>query len=150
MGFRKSVCMLLRLSLIVVLALPVAPALAQGPAPHVLNIDSPLGIVLGIPSLVVPNRGPVANQVEMAEFLRPSVVIAWLGSSDALGAATGGTTSRLTPPDSFTSDCRAMVTRRRATGASLVLEFNCAIRTIAAENPAVLADINASLNQTAS
>jgi len=57
--------------------------------------------------------------VEMAEFLRPSVALVWLGSNDALGAATAGSTANLTSLAAFTSDYREMATRLRASGATL-------------------------------
>jgi phospholipase/lecithinase/hemolysin len=204
----------------------VSSALRDRPT---LPIDTALDLVLGIPGLVIPGSVPVSSQVEMAELLRPSVALVWLGSNDALAAATGGTPSQLTGLESFTSDYRAIVSRLRATGARLILlnipdvtvipalmsipaaaqltglpasiitarlgvaesdflllshvlayaakltglssapladsqvltaaevtqirqrvkEFNDAIRTIAAENQAILVDINASLAQLA-
>jgi lysophospholipase L1-like esterase len=96
----------------------VGSALRDRPA---LPIDTPLDLVLGIPGLVIPNSAPISSQVEMAELLRPSVALVWLGSNDALGAATGGTPSRLTGLESFTADYRATASRLRATGASLIL-----------------------------
>ncbi|MBI4471788.1 MAG: SGNH/GDSL hydrolase family protein, partial [Acidobacteria bacterium] len=96
----------------------VASALRERPS---LPIDSAADIVLGIPALVVPNSAPVASQVEMAEFLRPSVALVWLGSNDALGAALGGSAARLTDLSSFTSDYRTMVSRLRTVGANLIL-----------------------------
>jgi lysophospholipase L1-like esterase len=97
----------------------LASALRQRPA---LPIDAPIDFVLGIPSLVIPNSSPVLSQVEMAEFLRPSVALVWLGNNDALGAATsGGRLELLTDVGRFASDYREMLSRLRAAGANLIV-----------------------------
>jgi hypothetical protein len=103
------------------LAVPGANVGAALRARPALPIDAPIDLVLGMPSLVIPNSPTPMSQVEMAEFLRPTIALVWLGSNDALGAATGGRTTNLTSLESFTADYREMVRRLRAVGAMPIL-----------------------------
>ncbi|HXH85001.1 MAG TPA: SGNH/GDSL hydrolase family protein [Candidatus Tectomicrobia bacterium] len=81
-------------------------------------IDDLSDIVLGLPGLL---SGVSRSQVEWAEALAPTTVIAWIGSMDALGALLVGDASAITPVADFERDYAELVDRLAATGATLVV-----------------------------
>jgi hypothetical protein len=93
----------------------VADALEQRPD---FPIDSMTDLVLGLPGLL---GGVSRSQVEWAEELQPTTIIAWIGSMDALGAAIAGDTSVLTPAADFEAGYSNLVKRLAATGATVVV-----------------------------
>jgi hypothetical protein len=79
----------------------------------------PLGdLVLGFPGLIV---GVSRSQIEWAEALAPTTVLAWLGNNDALGAALDGGTTALTPIADFRAAFREVMQRLAATGAAIIV-----------------------------
>jgi hypothetical protein len=93
----------------------VADALEQRPD---FPIDSMTDLVLGLPGLL---SGISRSQVEWAEALEPTTIIAWIGSMDALTAAIAGDTSVLTPAAQFEAGYSNLLQRLSATGATLVV-----------------------------
>lgn len=89
-------------------------------------------LILGLPGLFVPPElgGPLAlSQVEWAELLMPDTILLWLGSNDALGAATFSLANppeadeldRLTDPDDFAETFSQIMSRLSATGAKVAV-----------------------------
>jgi len=82
-----------------------------------IPIDSLTDLVLGLPGLFL---GVSRSQVEWAEALRPTAVVLWLGNNDALGAATSGDASLLTPVPVFEAAYAEVIDRLAATGATIL------------------------------
>jgi hypothetical protein len=77
-------------------------------------------LVLGLPGLLA--SPPVAlSQVEWAEALSPTTIVAWAGNNDALRAVLAANPALLTPVSQFHSDYAALMDRLAATGATLVV-----------------------------
>jgi len=77
-------------------------------------------LVLGLPGLL--GSPPVAlSQVEWAEALSPTTIVAWVGNNDALGAVLAANPALLTPVLQFQSDYTALMDRLAATGATLIV-----------------------------
>ncbi len=93
----------------------VADALATRPD---LAFDDLTDLVLGLPGLF---GGLSKSQVEWAEALQPTTIIAWIGNMDALGAAIEGDAALLTPVDQFTASYTEVLNRLVATGAKLIV-----------------------------
>ena len=81
-------------------------------------IDSMTDLILGLPGLFA---GVSRSQIEWAEALAPTTIIAWLGNNDTLGAAVAGDATRLTPVADFERAYGEALDRLHATGASLVV-----------------------------
>jgi hypothetical protein len=81
-------------------------------------IDSMTDLVLGLPGLL---SGVSRSQVEWAEALHPTTVIAWIGNNDALNAAIDGNIAGLTPVPEFEVAYSNLVKRLTATGATVVV-----------------------------
>jgi phospholipase/lecithinase/hemolysin len=93
----------------------VRDALTHRPDPA---FDDLADVVLGLPGLFA---GISRSQIEWAEALAPTTVIAWIGNMDALGAVIAGDTSALTPVEQFEEDYDELLRRLRATGAAVVV-----------------------------
>jgi GDSL-like Lipase/Acylhydrolase len=77
-------------------------------------------LVLGLPGLLA--SPPIArSQVEWAEALSPTTIVAWVGNNDALGAVLTANPALLTPVSQFQSDYAALMDRLAATGATLIV-----------------------------
>jgi len=77
-------------------------------------------LVLGLPGLLA--SPPVAlSQVEWAEALSPTTIVAWVGNNDALRAVLAADPALLTPVSQFQSDYTALMDRLAATGATLIV-----------------------------
>ena len=85
-----------------------------------LPIDDFTDLILGLPGLeLVP---PIAfSQLQWAQALHPSIVFAWIGNNDILGAATAANPSGATSLSSFSSNYNKMLSELTATGATLVV-----------------------------
>jgi lysophospholipase L1-like esterase len=84
-----------------------------------LPVDSLTDLVLGLPGLF---GGIALSQVEWAEALAPTTVLAWLGNMDALGAVIfGADASLVTPLADFEAAYAELMDRLAATGATLVV-----------------------------
>jgi phospholipase/lecithinase/hemolysin len=81
-------------------------------------LDSLTDLVLGLPGLF---EGISRSQVEWAEHLAPSAILAWIGNMDALAAALTADASVLTPPAVFEARYAELMRRLAATGARLVV-----------------------------
>jgi hypothetical protein len=81
-----------------------------------LPVDSLTDLVLGLPGLYA---GQVKSQVEWAEALKPTTIIAWIGNNDLLNAALAGDLSAMTDEATFTKNFSAFMDRLAATGARL-------------------------------
>jgi hypothetical protein len=93
----------------------VADALATRPD---LAFNDLTDLVLGLPGLF---GGISRSQVEWAEALQPTTIIAWIGNMDALGAAIEGDASLLTPAGAFEASYTEILNRLAATGAKLIV-----------------------------
>jgi phospholipase/lecithinase/hemolysin len=93
----------------------VADALATRPD---LAFNDLTDLVLGLPGLF---GGISRSQVEWAEALQPTTIIAWIGNMDALGAAIEGDASLLTPVGAFEASYTEILNRLAATGAKLIV-----------------------------
>ena len=85
-----------------------------------LPIDDFTDLILGLPGMeAIP---PISlSQVQWAQALRPSIVFAWIGNNDILGAATAANPSGATSLSSFNSNYSQMLKDLAATGATLVV-----------------------------
>jgi len=83
-----------------------------------LPVDDLTDLVLGLPGLL---QGVSRSQVEWAEALSPSVVLVWLGSNDALGAALNADPTLVTPTGQFAASLAEVLDRLDATGATIVV-----------------------------
>ncbi len=81
-------------------------------------VDSLTDLVLGLPGLL---SGISRSQVEWAEALEPTTIVAWIGNNDALNAAIAGDASVLTPVTEFETAYSNLVKRLAATGAKVVV-----------------------------
>jgi hypothetical protein len=95
-------------------ALNLAPSIAQGSS----SVQQWAYIVLGIPGL--PNN-PTPTQMQMAQALKPSTVVEWLGNNDALVPALIGQLSALTPIGLFAEDYEKVLDGLKKTGATLIV-----------------------------
>jgi phospholipase/lecithinase/hemolysin len=86
-----------------------------------LAFDDLGDVVLGLPGLFA---GISKSQIEWAEALAPTTVLAWIGNMDALRAVIVGDTSALTPVKQFEEDYEQLLRRLRATGATAVVVAN--------------------------
>lgn len=85
-----------------------------------LPIDDFTDLILGLPGLEA--NPPIAlSQLQWAQALHPSIVFAWIGNNDILGAATAANPSGATSLSSFSSNYNKMVNELTATGATLVV-----------------------------
>jgi lysophospholipase L1-like esterase len=85
-----------------------------------LPIDDFTDLILGLPGL--ETNAPIAlSQLQWAQALHPSIVFAWIGNNDILGAATAANPSGATSLSSFSSNYNKMVNELTATGATLVV-----------------------------
>jgi GDSL-like Lipase/Acylhydrolase len=73
-------------------------------------------IVLGFPNLT---RG-ATTEIELAQKLKPNVVIEWLGNNDALVPALAGQINALTPVNQFALSYEQVLDRLWITGAKLI------------------------------
>jgi hypothetical protein len=77
-------------------------------------------LILGLPGLLA--FPPISrSQVEWAEALSPTTIVAWIGNNDALGAVLAANPALLTPVSQFQADYAALLDRLAATGATLVV-----------------------------
>src|SRR5260370_27128612 len=77
-------------------------------------------LILGLPGLLA--SPPVSlSQVEWAEALSPTTIVAWVGNNDALGAVLAANPALLTPVSQFQLDYTALMDRLAATGATLIV-----------------------------
>ena len=95
-------------------ALNLLPSIAQGSSP----VQQWAYIVLGIPGLPT---NPTPTQMQMAQALKPSTVIEWLGNNDALVPALIGQLSALTPIGLFAEDYEKVLDGLKKTGATLIV-----------------------------
>src|ERR1051325_669010 len=93
----------------------VIDALEQRPD---FPIDSMTDLVLGLPGLLSRLS---RSQVEWAEALQPTTIIAWIGNNDALNAAIAGNPAALTPVLEFETAYSNLVKRLAATGATVIV-----------------------------
>jgi len=85
-----------------------------------LPIDDFTDLILGLPGLEA--APPISlSQVQWAQALRPSIVFAWIGNNDILGAATATNPFGATSLSSFNSNYSKMLNELAATGATLVV-----------------------------
>jgi GDSL-like lipase/acylhydrolase family protein len=82
------------------------------------TFDNLTDFVLGLPGAL---EGISRSQIEWAENLAPTTILVWLGNNDALGAAIAADASVLTPVSSFQASYAEVMSRLRATGATLVV-----------------------------
>jgi lysophospholipase L1-like esterase len=82
------------------------------------TFDNLTDFVLGLPGVF---GGISRSQVEWAEHLAPTTIFIWLGNNDALGAAVAADASLLTPLANFQTAYAEVMSRLRATGATLVV-----------------------------
>ncbi len=83
------------------------------------SFDDMTDVVLGLPGVF---GGFSKSQVEWAEALAPTTVLAWIGNMDALYAAIFvADPAAVTPVDRFEADYKAMMDRLAATRATLVV-----------------------------
>jgi phospholipase/lecithinase/hemolysin len=85
-----------------------------------LPVNSLTDLVLGFPRTFILGQPPM-SQVEQAETLAPTTVIAWLGNNDALGAALAGNPALLTPIDDFETSYTELMNRLAALTPNLVV-----------------------------
>jgi phospholipase/lecithinase/hemolysin len=100
------------------LAVPLASvqdALTTRPTFTFNNITD---FVLGLPGFFT---GTSRSQIEWAEHLAPTTIIAWLGSNDALSVISTGDPSSLTSVPIFQAAYAEAIHRLAATGATLVV-----------------------------
>lgn len=98
----------------------------------------------GNPIIDITLRG-LGTALEQAVFLQPTFALVWLGSNDALGAATSGIVIdgvTLTPVSSFQADYQAVLGAMASTGANLVVATVPDVTTIPFVNtvPPVVVD----------
>lgn len=74
-------------------------------------------IVLGFPSLF---QGKAPTEIELANSLKPKILIEWLGNNDALVPALAGQISALTPIDQFRSDYKKILDSLLLKGVRLI------------------------------
>jgi hypothetical protein len=85
-----------------------------------LPIDDFTDLILGLPGLEA--MPPISlSQVQWAQELHPTIVFAWIGNNDILGAATAANPSGATSLRSFNSNYNTMLNDLVATGATLVV-----------------------------
>jgi len=92
-------------------------ALATRPG---LPIDDFTDLILGLPGLLFPMRIS-RSQVEWAEAMHPTMMVAWIGNNDALGAVVANNTALLTPVPQFRAEFKELMDRLSATGAQIVV-----------------------------
>jgi GDSL-like Lipase/Acylhydrolase len=85
-----------------------------------LPIDDFTDLILGLPGLEA--SPPLSlSQVQWAQALHPTIIFAWIGNNDILGAATAASPSGATSLASFNSNYTKMMNELVATGAPLVV-----------------------------
>lgn len=96
-------------------------------------------IVLGFPSLL---EGQAPTEVELANTLKPDILIDWLGNNDALVPALVGQLSALTPIYQFAVSYEQVLDKLGKTGAKIVtatipdvteIPYFSSVKTIAAQ-----------------
>jgi lysophospholipase L1-like esterase len=100
------------------LAVPGANVQDSLTARPAFTFDNLTDFVLGLPGVFA---GVSQSQVEWAEHLAPTTIVIWIGNNDALGAAVAADASLLTPLADFQAAYTQVITRLRATGATLVV-----------------------------
>ncbi|MBV8073166.1 MAG: hypothetical protein JO270_24920 [Acidobacteriaceae bacterium] len=75
-------------------------------------------VVLALPGL--PNNA-TPTQLQTAQALKPTTVVEWLGSNDALVPALLGQLNALTPIDRFAADYESLLASLQKTGATLIV-----------------------------
>ena len=100
------------------LAVPGANVQDSLTARPAFTFDNLTDFVLGLPGVFA---GVSQSQVEWAEHLAPTTIVIWIGNNDALGAAVAADASLLTPLADFQAAYAQVITRLRATGATLVV-----------------------------
>ncbi len=76
----------------------------------------------GFHDLVLRNQGPPGfTQLQQGLSLQPTFVTLWIGNNDALGAATNGSDSLLTPAAQFDAEYRAIAGAIAGTGAKMAI-----------------------------
>ena len=94
-------------------------ALIKKPA---LPLDSLEDIILGVPSLVIPELGiPPLSQLEMAYALTPTFTVLWLGSNEVLDAVLEADPSFITPIEVFMQAYPTAIGTIQATGSALLV-----------------------------
>lgn len=81
-------------------------------------VDSMTDLILGLPGLL---QGVSKTQIELAEALKPTTVVVWIGNNDALNAVIAGTPDVLTPEAEFKQSYSELLDRLAATGATLLV-----------------------------
>ncbi len=103
---------------IAVPGLTVATALTLRPSASPTTAEQQWAtIVLGFPSLY---RGQAPTEIELAQSLKPNVLIEWLGNNDALVPALVGEINALTPVDQFATAYEQVLDALSQTGAKLI------------------------------
>ena len=125
---------------IAVPGLTVSGALSLRPSPTATDPETQWAtIVLGFPSLLL---GQAPTEVELANCLRPEILIDWLGNNDALVPALTGQLSALTPIYQFAVSYEQVLGTLGKTGAKIVtatipdvteVPYFTSVKTIAAQ-----------------
>ncbi len=103
---------------IAVPGLTVASALTLRPSITATNAEQQWAtIVLGFPSLY---QGHAPTEVELAQSLKPKVLIEWLGNNDALVPALAGQIRALTPVSQFSAAYGQILDSLAQTGAKII------------------------------